>query len=126
MNEIQKLRLEVLEEATRRMKQSDYQDMPFADNNELVRLLRYEAQLRKELKSGKILNCIEDKYELIQAKEYNRIIEFDNNQIKDQMKPVSKKIKVLELELMLFNGLFEIQDVSEDIHKIVYPNKEED
>ena len=60
MNQIQKERLAVLEEATRRMREDDYSELPFASNDAMVRLLKTEAQWRKDLKPTRILNFIED------------------------------------------------------------------
>ena len=123
MNQIQKERLAVLEEATRRMREDDYSELPFASNDAMVRLLKTEAQWRKDLKPTRILNFIEDIAERERAETINKMIESDNNKVKDILKPLEFKIKVLELEMILFNGLFEMKEIAEEIHKKVYPKE---
>ena len=124
MNEIKKERLEILEEATRRMRESDYNELPFADTDSLINLLRIEAQWRKDLKPTRILQFIEDVIERERAETINKMIESDNNRIKDTLKPLEFKIKVLELEMILFNGLFEMSEIVKEIHKKVYPKED--
>jgi hypothetical protein len=118
MNEIQKERLRVLEEATRRMREDDYQEMPFADRDKLIYLFKARNNWYKELKSGTILisgTLSEEK------KHNNEIIEKENQRIKDTyIKPLEFKISVLEVESMLFSGLFEMTEISEDINIRVY------
>ena len=125
MNEIQKERLAVLEEATKRMRENDYKELPFADTNELVKLLRTEAHWRKDLKPTRILQLIEDVSERERAESINKMIELDNKRIEDTyLKPLEFKIKVLELEMILFNGLFEMSEMAKEIHERVYPQGE--
>jgi len=54
------------------------------------------------------------------------MIESDNNKVKDILKPLEFKIKVLELEMILFNGLFEMSEMAKEIHERVYPKEREE
>ncbi len=127
MNQIQQERLAVLEEATRRMRESDYNELPFADTDAMVRLLKTEAEWRKDLKPTRILQLIEDVSERERAESINKMIELDNKRIKDTyLKPLEFKIKVLELEMILFNGLFEMSEMAKEIHERVYPKEREE
>jgi hypothetical protein len=126
MSKIRETRLAVLEEATRRMRESDYNEFPFADTEELIRLLRIEASWRKELKSTRIVSLIEDKDEKRNAEMQNQVTEANNKRIEDTyLKPLEFKIKVLELEIMLFDGIYGIAEAAQDILKRVYPKEEE-
>lgn len=126
MNQIQKERLAVLEEAARRMREDDYSELPFASTDAMVRLLKTEAEWRKDLKPTRILNLIEDVAERERAETINKMIESDNNKVKDILKPLEFKIKVLELEMILFNGLFEMPEMAEEIHQRVYLKEREE
>lgn len=127
MSKIRETRLAVLEEATRRMRESDYNELPFADTEELIKLLRIEASWRKELKSTRIVSLIEDKDEKRNAEMQNQGTEANNKRIEDTyLKPLEFKIKVLELEIMLFDGIYEIAEAAQDIQKRVYPKEQED
>lgn len=126
MNQIQQERLAVLEEAARRMREDDYSELPFASSDAMVRLLKTEAEWRKDLKPTRILNFIEDIAERERAETINKMIESDNNRIKDILKPLEFKIKVLELEMILFNGLFEMSEMAEEIHQRVYLKEREE
>lgn len=127
MNEIKKERLAVLEETARRMREDDYNELPFASTDAMVRLLKTEAEWRKDLKPTRILNLIEDVAERERAETINNMIESDNKRIKDTyLKPLEFKIKVLELEMILFNGLFEMSEMAKEIHERVYPKEREE
>lgn len=127
MNEIKKERLAVLEETVRRMREDDYNELPFADTYAMVRLLKTEAEWRKDLQPTRILNLIEDVAERERAETINNMIESDNKRIKDTcLKPLEFKIKVLELEMILFNGLFEMSEMAEEIHQRVYLKEREE
>ena len=127
MNQIQQERLAVLEEAARRMREDDYSELPFASTDAMVRLLKTEAEWRKDLKPTRILNLIEDVAERERAETINNMIESDNKRIKDTyLKPLEFKIKVLELEMILFNGLFEMSEMAKEIHERVYPKEREE
>lgn len=126
MNEIRETRLKVLEEAARRMREDDYNELPFASSDAMVRLLKTEAEWRKDLQPTRILNLIEDVAERERAETINKMIESDNNKVKDILKPLEFKIKVLELEMILFNGLFEMSEMAKEIHERVYPKEREE
>lgn len=127
MNEIQKERLEALEETTSRMKLSDYDTMKFANIDKLVTLLKSKDEWQKELKSGKILQLIKDPQERKIAERENKATEANNDRIKkDYIKPLDEKIKVLEIEIMVFYGVFEMMEISDEIHRRVYPNRDEE
>lgn len=126
MNEIRETRLAALEEATRRMRESDYNELPFADTNELIKLLKIEASWRKELKSTRIVSLINDEDEKRNAEMQNQVTEANNKRIEDTyLKPLEFKIKVLELEIMLFDGIYGIAEAAQDIQKRVYPQDDE-
>jgi|GEM_PF-5783982 len=126
MNEIQLERVNVLKEATRRMNESDYQDMKFADTDELVKLLKIQKEWQKKLKSGRILEFIEDAEERTNAEYSNKLIESENQRVKKEyIDPLNFKIKVLEVEIILFNGMFEMSEISNEIYKRVYANSED-
>lgn len=126
MSEIRETRLAAFEEATRRMRERDYNELPFADIDELIKLLRIEDSWRKELKSTRIVSLIEDKDEKRNAEMQNQETESNNKRIEDAyLKPLEFKIKVLELEIMLFNGIYEIAEAAQDIQKRVYPEEVE-
>lgn len=120
MNQIQQERLTILEEATRRMRENDYSELPFASSDAMVRLLKTEAEWRKDLKPTRILSLIEDVAERERAETINKMIESDNNKVKDILKPLEFKIKVLELEMILFNGMFEMSEITKEIHEKIY------
>jgi hypothetical protein len=126
MNEIQQFRVEVLEEAARRMRYNDWDDMPFADTDTLVSLLRQKADWEKKLKPTKILSLISDSQKKEMAEYENKIIESDNKKIEKYIKPLEFKIKILEVEMILFNGIFEMGDLDESIHKRVYPDMDDE
>lgn len=125
MNEIQEIqqqRLSVLEEATRRMKYKDYKDMEFADSDRIVYLYKNKKEWEKKLRSKRILQFIKDLGERAAAEEENKKIDAANKLIKDNyIKPLEFNIKVLEIELILFSGLFQIPEDAWDIYKRVYP-----
>jgi hypothetical protein len=124
MNEIKKERLAVLEEATRRMRESDYNEFPFADTEELIRLLKLQERWRLHIQPTFILQLIKDESERKDAEIKNKQIEINNQRIQDTfLTPIEFKIKVLEVELMLFNGIYNIAEVAEDIYKGVYPDE---
>jgi hypothetical protein len=116
MNEIQKERINILEEATRRMKQNDYEYMNFADTEKLISLLKAKGGWEKQIKGQKILNFIKNPQEQKIAEYENEIIKANNDRIKEKhIKPLIYQIKVLELEIMLFQGIFEVCEVAEYI-----------
>lgn len=126
MNEIREVRLAALEEAIRRMRESDYSEFPFADEDELIRFLRIEANWRKELKSTRIVSLIKDEDEKRNAEMQNQETEANNKRIEDiYLKPLEFKIKVLELEIILYSGIYEIAEAAQDIQKRVYPQDDE-
>lgn len=109
------------------MREDDYSELPFASTDAMVRLLKTEAEWRKDLQPTRILNLIEDVAERERAETINNMIESDNKRIKDTyLKPLEFKIKVLELEMILFNGLFEMSEMAKEIHERVYPKEREE
>ena len=125
MNEIKKERLAVLEETARRMREDDYNELPFADTDAMVKLLRTKNHWIKDLKPPRILSFIKDVADRESAEQDNKEIEENNQRIKNTyIKPLEFKIKVLEIEMILFNGLFEISEITKEIHERVYPKGE--
>lgn len=125
MNEIEKERLAVLEEVIRRMKENDYNELPYACKNEMVKLLRTKNHWIKDLKPTRILSFIKDVADRESAEQDNRETEENNQRIKNTyIKPLEFKIKVLEIEMILFNGLFEISEITKEIHERAYPRGE--
>lgn len=125
MNEIEKERLLVLEEVIRRMKENDYDELPYACKNEMVKLLRTKNHWIKDLKPPRILSFIKNVAERQTAEKDNKEIEENNQRIKNTyIKPLEFKIKVLEIEMILFNSLFEISETTKEIHERAYPQGE--
>jgi len=119
MSEIQEERIKILNEASRRMKYQDYSDMPFADQDELVQLYRAKSEWCKKLKTGAIV--IDGELSDYQKRQ-NEIIDLENKRIEETyIKPLEFKIKILEVELILFNGLFEISEIENEIYNRSYP-----
>lgn len=119
MNKIQTERLEALSEATRRMNESDYEEMKFADTDRLISYKKSYHDLWKQRKSGRILSLINDDEERKIAKYENEITERENERIEKQMQPLQLKIKILELEYIIFNGMDDTEHM-EEINKKVY------
>ncbi len=118
MTEIQEIRVKILDEASRRMKYQDYNDLLFGDRDELVKLYKTKSEWEKKLKSKYIgrYNLSEDQ------KRENELIDEENKRIKETyIKPLDFKISLLEVEMVLFEGIFQIKEDIEDIHKRVYP-----
>lgn len=125
MNEIEKERLLVLEEVIRRMKENDYKELPYACENEMVKLLRTKNHWIKDLKPPRILSFIKNVAERQTAEQDNKETEENNQRIKNTyIKPLEFKIKVLEIEMILFNSLFEISEITKEIHERAYPQGE--
>ena len=125
MNEIEKERLLVLKEVIRRMRENDYDELPYACKNEIVKLLRTKNHWIKELRPPIILSFISNVAERLAVEKDNKEIEENNQRIKNTyIKPLEFTIKVLEIEMILFNGLFEISEITKEIHERVYPEGE--
>ncbi len=125
MNDILKQRVAALKEVIRRIEQDDYEEFPYGDTDELVLQLKGVREWEKELKPPSITQFIVGQREREDAQYDNRIIEENNKRIKkDFIKPREDKIKVLELESILFHGLFEMSELSKEIHSRVYPKEE--
>lgn len=122
MNQIQQERLAVLEEVARRMREDDYNELPYACKNEMVKLLRTKNHWIKDLKPPRILSFIKDVADRESAEQDNKETEENNQRIKNTyIKPLEFKIKVLEIEMILFNSLFEISEITKEIHERAYP-----
>ena len=125
MNEIEKERLLVLKEVIRRMRENDYDELPYACKNEMVKYLRIKNHWIKELRPPIILSFISNVAERLAVEKDNKEIEENNQRIKNTyIKPLEFTIKVLEIEMILFNGLFEISEITKEIHERVYPKGE--
>ena len=119
MNKIQNERLEALKEATRRMSESDYEEIEFADTDKLIFYKKSYQELWKQRKSGKIISLINDDKKREIAKYENEIIESENKRIEERMKPIALKIKILEIEYIIFNGMDDTEYI-EEINKRAY------
>ena len=58
------------------------------------------------------------KYSIDVNAEYEKLVK------NTYIKPLEFKIKVLEIEMILFNSLFEISETTKEIHERAYPQGE--
>ena len=119
MNTIQTERLNALSEATRRMQELDYEEIEFADTDKLIAFKKSHYELCKQKKSGKILSLINNDKERKIAEYENEITENENKKIAERMKPLELKIKILEIEYIIFNGMDDTEHI-EEINKRAY------
>lgn len=119
MNDIKKERLEAMQEVTRRMKESDYKEMTFADTDKLISYKKSYNELWKQRKGGRILSLINEDEERKIAMHENEITERENKRIEKSMKPLELKIKILEIEYIIFNGMDDTESI-EEINKKAY------
>jgi len=128
MTEITQERYNALKEVLRRMEENDYKEVEFADEDELVRLLVARKNWYKELKTGDVYIDFKGSDEEWQEHIAEcKKIDAHNARIQSTyIKPIEAQIQMLEVELMLYNGIFQMRDTSEGIHERVYPPKKED
>jgi len=120
MNDIKEERLIILQEATERMLKSDYANMNFADTKELIFLMKRLNELSKARKSTRILALIKDKEERERAEVENSINEKLNAELEKQMQPIEMKIKILEVEMILYFDIFDMREIIEEVEKRVF------